>query len=122
MATDLTVVDITLAGAVPGAQVTGAGGGAEPHQFQNNGYVVLEVQNTNAATRTLTVTATKKVAGGMALIPYTVIIPATSRVYLAPWDRSIFNVQAGADEGKVQLDLPAAQEGDLKLRAFRLFN
>jgi hypothetical protein len=88
----LTVADAALTSAVAGG-----------HQFVNDGSTVLLLQNTNAATRTVTIT-TAAVVDGQAVGDLAIVLAATTgRVITATFPRSIYN----QTDGKVRVDYSA---------------
>lgn len=118
---DLTIQDVAEAGLdlSPGAAafVAAAAGG---DAFQNQGDVILLVRNTDAATRTVTITAqdTSEVVpgfGAMTKADGGGVVPITSGVMaFGPFPTGAFNDA----NGKVQVTYSA--EGNLEVAAVRV--
>lgn len=117
--TELTPKDITPTG-VNGASTTGT---VDGHLFANNGRCIIMVTNGNAATRVLTI-PTQATHNGRAVADDTVTCAASGtnggRTFIGPFAPALFNVQGGADDGKMYLNFPGGQETDLSVIVLRI--
>lgn len=76
---------------------------ADGHSFVNDGRTVLLLQNTNAATRTITV-QTPVTVDGLAVAELTITLPATTgRIITATFPRTVYN----QSDGSVYIDYSA---------------
>lgn len=100
--TDLTVLTADRDGvSVADAAMTAAVAGG--HQFANDGRTSLLLQNTDAASKTVTISVGQTV-DGLAVASLTITLPATTgRVLTAPFPRSVYN----QTDGKVRVDYSA---------------
>lgn len=100
--TDLTVLVADRDGvSVADAVMTDAVAGG--HQFINDGATQLLIQNTNAATRTITISTPNTVDGNaIADLAFT-IAATTGRLLTATFPRTIYN----QSDGKVRVDYSA---------------
>ncbi len=106
-----TVQVIALTGLTPSYGAVDAG---LQHSFINDGNTFLHVKNTNASTRTVTITPVGK-AGNFTLAPQVITIPAnTGDLMIGPFDPTVCN-QVG---GVVYADFSAA--AGVTLAAVRL--
>lgn len=99
----VSIADAAMADAVAGG-----------HKFVNDGSTILVLQNTNGATRTITIT-TYSVVDGLAVADLTIPLPATTgRVITATFPKTVYN---GTD-GKVAVDYSAT--AGVKVAAVRI--
>jgi len=114
--TTLAVTAVTDSGVQEVAKTTGI---ADGHMFANDGRTWIEVTNSGSATRTLTI-QTQKTFNGFALADRTVSITDGTTKKIGPFPTDIYNVQAGADAGKVYIDYQATFHADFATSVYRL--
>jgi hypothetical protein len=108
----IPITQLTDAGVAQPAQT--ASDAANGHSLLfNDGRVIVEVQNTNAAAKTVTF-ETPATVGGFAVADNTVSIPNGATLTFGPFAPSVYN-QA---DGSVWIDVEIST--DLKFRAYRV--
>jgi len=81
---------------------------ANGNMFDANDRVILRVANTNAATRTVTITPGVR-PNGFTTTPLTFVVPVTTGVaYIGPFPVSVFGQASGTDAGKVYVNIDAS--------------
>jgi len=97
---------------------SGDAGIADGHKFQNNGNVLLRIDNDDAAPHTVTF-QTQQELEGFAVEDHDVTIAAASTEWYGPF-KDIFNVRSGADRGMVYIDYEDSEEEHLTVTVFRI--
>jgi hypothetical protein len=114
--TNLTVTVVNDDGVVLPAAVAGT---VDGHMFANDGRTILQLTNGGVAPRTITL-VTPGTVEGLAIADKTVVVANGQTLYVGRLERSLYNQPQGAtDEGKVYLNFPAGNEGDVTVRALR---
>lgn len=110
--TALTATELARTGVYP----SGTAGTVDGHKFKNTNNEFIEVVNSNAAARVITI-PTPSGHGDLDIEDEAVSIPGTSKKLVGPFFPSYFN-QGGADAGFAFLNFPAGNEADLTVRLF----
>ncbi len=116
--TTLTVTELVRTGVANPAGTTGT---ADGHKITNDGNVWLEIDNANAASRTLQI-QTPATVSDLEIADQPIVVPGSaSRWHAGPFDKALFNRPYGdTDAGMIYLDYPAGQHADLTVRAFKI--
>jgi hypothetical protein len=116
--TVIPVEELDYAGtAPPTATDSDATDDHEIEANENDGRVWLEIENTDASSRTVTIVIQLPDQYGLAVPDLDVAVPA-GEVRLVPLPRAATLVRTGADTGKVLVNV--THDTVLKLRAYRL--
>lgn len=102
-----------------------SGAPATDHSFRNDGRTILQIRNTIAGTRVVTIQTPNTVDGNL-IADRAITIPASKTAIIGPFPRSVYNGadpdnsgDGGLDKDRVLVDI-ANSAGDLKFRAYRI--
>jgi hypothetical protein len=114
--TNIVPTQISRAGVSLPAETVGTADGC---MFANDGNCWIEVRNANVTTPYSVTVVTTATVDSKAVADDVVSIPSLGTKALGPYPMDIYNLQSGADAGKVYVNFEAGHESDFNVRVLK---